>query len=72
MPILSELKADNVSRPKHLPPILMNWNKLIAGAHKQLEGIKARLRGEDYVTTPDNQIVGRQWFQLLIFTDYLP
>ncbi len=31
-----------------------------------------RLRGDDYVTTPDNQIVGRQWFQLLIFTDYLP
>ena len=72
MPILSELKAVNVSRPKHLPPILMHRNKLIAGAHKQFEGIKAKLKGEDYVTKPDNQKVGRQWFQLLFSNDYLP
>lgn len=57
MPILSELKAVNVSRPKHLPHILMHRNKLIAGSHKQFEGIKARLWGENYVTTPDNETI---------------
>lgn len=57
MPILSELKAVNASRPKQLPPILILRNKLIAGVHKQLEGIKAKLKGEDYVTTPDNQSI---------------
>lgn len=47
MPLLSELKAVNVSRPKHLPPILMHRNKLIAGFHKQFKGIKALLRGRE-------------------------
>jgi hypothetical protein len=49
MPILSELKAVNVSRPKQLPPILIRRNKLIAGIHEQLEGIKAKNRGEEHL-----------------------
>ena len=51
MPILSELKAVNVSRPMQLPPILIRRNKLIARIHEQLEGIKAKIRGEEFIKT---------------------
>jgi hypothetical protein len=46
MPILSELKAVNVSPLNQLPTIINRRNKLIAGIHEQLEGIKAKIRGE--------------------------
>jgi len=57
MPILSELKAVNVSRPKQLTPILIRRNKLIAGIHEQLEGIKAKNRGEEYLKDKTVRIV---------------
>jgi len=34
-----------------LPLIVIRRNKLIAGIQEQLEGIKAKIRGEDYVKT---------------------
>ena len=51
MGILSELKALSVVRPKSQPSIVIRRNKLIAKLHDQLQCVKAKIIGEEYVQT---------------------
>ena len=51
MSILSELKAVSVVRPKSQPSIVIRRNKLISKLHDQLQCVKAKIKGEEYVQT---------------------
>ena len=51
MGILSELKVISVVRPKSQPSIVIRRNKLIAKLHDQLQCVKAKIKGEEYVQT---------------------
>ena len=51
MGILSELKAVSVVRPKSQPSIVIRRNKLIAKLHDQLQCVKAKIIGEEYIQT---------------------
>ena len=51
MSILSELKAVSVVRHKSQPSIVIRRNKLISKLHDQLQCVKAKIKGEEYVQT---------------------
>ncbi len=51
MGILSELKVISVVRPKSQPIIVIRRNKLISKLHDQLQCVKAKIKGEEFVQT---------------------